>query len=167
MIAQSNYPAPVGNVAAFVAQPVYRRWRQISRDILYTEVGRGQLVLAGDADYTTVVILRGSDGRFWVRPEWEFSDHDRFEEVPGSVVDQKVLALIQQVYSAGGDVDASGSPPKTLLDHFCEDRIGSEDTFNIAVNAGLLHVVRSNPDPDSCIARLTAKGQDLFNIYQD
>lgn len=163
MIAQSNYPVPR---EGFVAMPLYRRWRHVVRGSLYTEIGRGQLQLVGDADYTRVVIYRGSNGDLWVRPEYEFDD-GRFAEVPGSAVDQKVLALIQQVSAAGGEVDASGSPPATLLDHFCEDRIGSEDTFNLAINAGLLCIVRSNPDHDCCLARLTEKAQSLLTLYQD
>jgi hypothetical protein len=163
MIATSPFPLKRDN-SAFVAAPVYRRWRHLARGTFYTELGRGQLQMVGEADYTRVVIYRGADGQLWVRPEYDFDD-GRFEEVPGSCVDQKVLALLQFVAAADGPINASGGP-LDMLGHFCEDRVGDIDTFNLAVNSGYL-AVNHDSDMDTATARLTAAGVSLLNLYRD
>lgn len=51
--------------------------------------------------------------------------------------DRKVLLLLKMMQSAKGHIDASDNA-HSLLNYFCDDRGRKTDTFNLAINAGLI-----------------------------
>ncbi|MDI6837830.1 MAG: hypothetical protein QMD99_19250 [Rhizobiaceae bacterium] len=58
-----------------VDKPTHRHKK---RGSVYTVIANGVLQVDADLDNEKVVIYRGEDGRYWVRPEYEFND-GRFE----------------------------------------------------------------------------------------
>jgi hypothetical protein len=78
----SGESEPVVTQAYPSADPL-PRWRHKKRGTTYTEIGRGTLQIAAETvlqDEDEVVIYRGDDDRYWVRPVAEFED-GRFERV--------------------------------------------------------------------------------------
>lgn len=53
------------------------------------------------------------------------------------MADRKVILLLKQVASAGGRIDSTDNN-HSLLNYFCQDRGKDTDTFNLAIQAGLL-----------------------------
>ena len=63
------------------AEPTHKH---IKRGTTYTEIGRGELQVSttpGCSDGDAVVIYRGANGLWWVRPSAEFDDPTRFEPI--------------------------------------------------------------------------------------
>jgi len=82
-------------VAAYVAalslpvQPV--AWtpthRHVKRGSTYVVMAEGLMSIDGDLDHEKMVIYRGENGQWWVRPKYEFDD-GRFEALPAPPVSQ-------------------------------------------------------------------------------
>lgn len=51
--------------------------------------------------------------------------------------DRKVMLLLKMMDSANGSIDATDND-HSLLNYFCDDRKGNIDTFNRAIDAGLI-----------------------------
>ena len=60
---------------------LFRWWKHLKRESVYQEICRGEIqTKISIPEGTIVVVYRGTDGKYWVRPEIEFED-GRYQEI--------------------------------------------------------------------------------------